>query len=91
MAHTDADRLAKFEAGSDADKLREIWLNGNETNGSVAEALRRIAKLEGNQVAHDNRLTQLEHWQIKAMAIIAAAILAGPAFFWWLGQLTGGN
>ena len=75
---------------SPAKQNLKIYLNGKETNGSVAEALRRIAKLEGGQVAHDDRLKKLEHWQIAAASIIGAAIILGPAFFWKLGQWIGG-
>lgn len=64
----------------------KIWMYVAETNGNTSEALRRIGKVEGIIVGHDSRLTGLERWQLRAMAIIGAAIAFGPAFFFLLDR-----
>ena len=46
VKHTAAHELAAFEALTIPEQLRAIWLNGNETNGQVAHALRDIAEIE---------------------------------------------
>jgi hypothetical protein len=46
VTHTDAHDLARFEALTIPEQLREIWLNGRETNGNVADALRDIADIK---------------------------------------------
>ena len=40
--HTDAIEQAKFLALTQDEQLLQIWLNGRETNGNVAEAFRQI-------------------------------------------------
>ena len=96
VVHTDAAEQERFLSLPLGKKLLEIHINGRETNGSVAEALRRIAKLEGLAVVHEGRMDThegrmeaVEHWQIKAAAIIGAAIFAGPGFFFLLGKAWG--
>lgn len=41
--HTDAAEQEAFLGKTQASQLLEIWLNGRETNGHVAEAFRQIA------------------------------------------------
>lgn len=75
VQHTDARELAAFEAlGVDA-KLREIWLNGRETNGKVAEAMRDIAAIQPVVQRHD-------FWFRVAAVAVAALVAIGPAVFW---------
>lgn len=81
VTHTDARELAEFEALPVAAKLREIWLNGRETNGKVAEAVRDIAEVQARQETHAARISRTEHWQIRAAAVGAAAIVLGPLVF----------
>lgn len=45
VTHTDARELAQFEALAVDAKLREIWLNGRETNGKVAEVWARQQRI----------------------------------------------
>ena len=40
--HTDASEMDAFMAKTQASQLLEIWLNGRETNGHVAEAFRQL-------------------------------------------------
>mgnify|MGYP001594861713 CR=1 FL=1 len=91
VEHTSFEEQQAFLRMSPSEQNLKIYMNGRETNGSVAEALRRIAKLEGLGVVHEGRMTALEHWQIKAAAIIAAAIIGGPLVFFLLGQILGGE
>ena len=90
VKHTDAIEQAKFLALSPEQQALMIWLNGNETNGAVADALRDIAALALNIQKHDARLTALEHWQIKAASVIGASIIAAPFFFYGLTKALGG-
>lgn len=47
--HTDAAAMDTFMAKSQASQLLEIWLNGRETNGHVAEAFRQI-DVQGKEI-----------------------------------------
>ena len=87
VEHTSAAAQEAFLAKTPAQQNLEIWLSSRETNGSVAEALRRIGKLEGLAIDHDHRITIIEHWQLGAIAVISAAIVAGPGFFFLLNKL----
>lgn len=46
VKHTDADELRRFRALTTEEKLEEIFLNGRETNGGLADAIREIARLD---------------------------------------------
>jgi hypothetical protein len=87
VEHTSAAAQEAFLAKTPAQQNLEIWLSSRETNGSVAEALRRIGKLEELGIDYDRRIAIMEHWQLKAAAVIGAAIAAGPGFFFLLNKL----
>ena len=82
VQHTDAHELAEFEKLTIPEQLREIWLNGRETNGHVADAMRDIGEMKPRPV-------KVERWQIGMAAIIAFLIAVGPAVFWLLEQWKG--
>ena len=88
VKHTDAHDLALFETLPIDAKLREIWLNGRETNGHVADAVRDIAALEivvtTTNDDHDGRLTKIEHREIRRQAVTAAILIAAPFVFFGL-------
>lgn len=80
--HTSAEELRRFEALSDTEKLREIWLNGRETNGRVGILEQRANAQEAQSAEHDQRLVSVEHWQLKAAALLAAALILAPLVFY---------
>lgn len=87
IAHVSYQEQAEFLAQTPAQQNLRIYLNGKETNGAVAAAIKDIAVIQALTAIHDNRLTTLERWQLKAAAIIAAAILAAPGFFFLLARV----
>ena len=94
LGHTSYDEQQDFLALSPAQQNLKIYLNGRETNGNVAEALRRIGKLEEARISdqqradlHDARLGRLETRYAVAAGVLAAILTGAPILFWGLGQL----
>lgn len=87
IAHTDAVEQAKFLALKPDEQLLQIWLNGRETNGSVADAVRDIAALKDKQEIHDARLIKLETRYAIAAAVLAFILVVAPFLFWGLDRL----
>ena len=81
VQHTDARELAAFELLPVEAKLREIWLNGRETNGRVGDAMRDIAEAQATAIVTQERVGKLETWQIRTAAIVGAALVAVPIVF----------
>lgn len=90
VEHVDARDLAQFEGMNPADKLREIWLNGRETNGSVADAKRDIAVVQREHMEIVERVSELERNYLKVATLGAAALFVGPFVFWALLKWFGG-
>ena len=87
LQHTDARELAIFEALPTDQKLREIWLNGKETNGHVAQAMRDIEGIK------DWRDEELKPWMsgvdkklIGAGAVVFFILGAAPIVFFVLNN-----
>ncbi len=72
---TAGQELERFEALPLDAKLREIWLGGRETNGSVARALREIeeGRLARQEIVF--RVTRLERYWTQMTAIGAFVVL----------------
>lgn len=87
VEHTSFDDQQAFLRLPVEQQNLKIWLNGNETNGKVAEALRRISKAEQAIVTHDTRLVKLERWQLSVLAVLAFIIGASAPFFWFLDRV----
>ena len=83
--HVAAHEQAAFMRKSADEKMLEIWLNGRETNGNVATAIRDIRELK----RLEPRVATIERWQIRVMAVVAAALFSGPGVFWLLSQKFG--
>ena len=90
VKHTAAADERRFEALPVDAKLKEIWLNGRETNGHVADALRDISKM------NEWRTETVEPWMksvdkrlIGAAAIIVFILTAAPFVFFILSQWKG--
>lgn len=86
VQHTSYDEQQAFLHLSPDQQNLKIYMSSKETNGKIAQAMRDIAELKDTSKAHDRRIIRLEHWQIGAAAVIAAAIVVGPVVFWALAQ-----
>lgn len=98
IKHTDAIQLARFNAMTADEQIREIWLNTRETNGHVAEAMRDIAHLEELREKDRTELTRwregvIEPWMaavdkrlIAAASVIAFILTMAPVLFFVLGK-----
>ena len=87
VRHADAVEQAKFLALRPDEQLLEIWLNGRETNGSVADVIAAQARTDQSCVQHDRRLERLERWQIAAAAVVAAAGFMWPVLVFGLARM----
>lgn len=89
VTHTDAHELAQFERLTIPEQLREIWLNGRETNGHVADALRDIGEL---QRFRDRELkpwmAQIDRRVAVAAGVVVFVLAAAPIVFWLLDRFT---
>lgn len=81
VKHVDASEMAAFLKKPADEKLLEIWLNGRETNGSVADAKRDIAKLQ----ELEPRVAAVEKWVIRVSAVAAVILAASPFVFKLIG------
>lgn len=81
--HIDADEMRRFLALTQQEQLLEIWLNGRETNGAVAEVQRQLAEVRPQVERH-------EFWFRLAAVAIATVVAAGPFVFFVLEHLLGG-
>jgi len=86
-SHTDFVDQAKFMALKPDEQLLQIWLNGRETNGSVADAIRDIEVVRAQASVHDARLGKLELRYAVAGGVLAAILIAAPFLFWGLDRL----
>lgn len=96
IKHTSYDEQQEFLRKTPAEQNLSIWISSKETNGSVAEALRRIGKLEEARIIdqeradkHDARLGRLETRYAVASGILAAILVAAPFVFWGLDRIIG--
>ena len=83
VKHTDAAQQARFAQLTQEQQLLEIWLNGRETNGHVADAMRDIAVLKetiANKI--EPRVAKVERIYLIFAGIGAAAIVVAPFVFW---------
>ena len=79
--HTDAAEQRRFLAMTTQEQLLEIFLNGRETNGHVADLTKRADEMEPVVKRH-------ERYFIGFAAIVAAIIFGAPFLFWGLEQLS---
>ena len=86
IQHTSYQEQVDFLRLSPDQQNLKIFMSSKETNGKIAQAMRDIADIQRKQDNHDRRIIRLEHWQIGAAAVIAAAIFVGPIVFWALAQ-----
>lgn len=77
VEHTDADEQRRFMALPADEQMLEIFLNGRETNGHVADVMRDTAELKEWRVTVDRKL-------VAAAAVLSFILAAGPFVFWAL-------
>jgi len=98
VKHTSYTEQQEFLEKTPAQQNLMIFMSSKETNGSVAHVIVDVAKLrvevnnENVKIReslkkHELRLVTVEHWQLRAAAVIVAAIAAGPGFFFVLGKI----
>lgn len=75
LQHTDALDLRAFEILDTDAKLREIWLNGRETNGRVAQAVRDIEEAKVERATIASRVAGIEHNWTQAKAVLAFVLI----------------
>jgi hypothetical protein len=71
LHHVDAEELRRFRALATEEKLEEIFLNGRETNGAVADALRDIARLDERVGALETMAELVRQTAINNLAVSA--------------------
>ena len=88
--HTDFRAQRDFLALSQQDQLLQIWLNGRETNGKVADVIRDMAKVKSD-LDHDIKPKVDRHDRVMAIAagLIVVILGAAPFFFWGLDKIIG--
>lgn len=82
VKHVDAAEQAAFQRKNTDEKLLEIWLNGRETNGSVAEVRKEIAVMRPKVERHDFAFKV-------AVVVFGFIIAAGPFIVYGLGLIGG--
>ena len=88
--HADFDAQRAFLALSQQDQLLQIWLNGRETNGKVADVIREMTEVKRD--LDDNVRPKVErHDRLMAVAagIIVVIMGAAPFVFWGLDKIIG--
>lgn len=83
IKHTDAIEQAKFMLLPPEQRDLMIWMNGRETNGAVAEALRDIAELKPIVERHD-------FWFKVGAIVVGIITFLGPLMFYGLTKAFGG-
>lgn len=82
ITHTDAGEQTRFALLTTDQKLLEIFLNGRETNGHVADVMERTAALERFREAELKPWMQgVDRKMIAWGAIVAAILFLAPFVF----------